>query len=257
MKVHVLASGSSGNAVLVEGREGALLLDCGLGPRVLASCLRQVNVQVPTLRGLILSHEHSDHVKGLRKFRERFSVPIWATGGTWNALGGVSEEGAICASGRPFEVSGFTVQPVATVHDAAEPTAFLVEENGVRLGLVTDTGKVTDLLFERLAGCHILLLEANHDLDMLRYGPYPAALKQRIASSHGHLSNEQARQALERLVHPDLQYVVAMHLSQENNAPSLVQRELMRVLAGSSVNLAVASARGGVTLVVGEDNNEG
>lgn len=256
MKVHVLASGSSGNAVLVEGREGALLFDCGVGPRVLASSLQQVNVEAATIKGLILSHEHSDHVKGLRKFRERFSVPIWATGGTWSALGGVFQEGAICISGRSFQSFGFTVQPVATVHDAAEPTAFLVEENGVRLGILTDTGKVTELLFERLAGCHILLLEANHDWDMLRYGPYPAALKQRIASSHGHLSNEQARDALERWVHPDLQYVVAMHLSRENNAPSLVQRELMRVLAGSSVGLAVAPARGGVTLIVGEDNDE-
>lgn len=257
MKVHVLASGSSGNALVVEGREGALLFDCGLGPRVLASCLRQVNVEATTVKGLILSHEHSDHVKGLWKFRERFSVPIWGTEGTWRALGGIFDEGAICASGRPLQTSGFTVQPVATVHDAAEPTAFLVEENGVRLGILTDTGKVTELLFERLAGCHILLLESNHDLDMLRYGPYPAALKQRIASSYGHLSNEQAREALERLVHPDLQYVVAMHLSQENNAPGLVQKELMQVLAGSSVQLAVASARGGITLVVREDDDEG
>lgn len=257
MKVHVLASGSSGNAVLVEGREGALLFDCGIGPRVLASSLRQVNVEAGAIKGLILSHEHSDHVKGLGKFRQRFSMPIWATEGTWRALGGMPEEGAIFASGRPFQSFGFTVQPVATVHDAAEPTAFLVEEEGVRLGLVTDTGKVTELLFQRLAGCHVLLLEANHDLDMLRYGPYPAALKQRIASSHGHLSNEQAREALERWAHPHLRYVVAMHLSQENNAPGLVKRELMRVLAGSSVELAVASARGGVSLVVGEGDHEG
>lgn len=226
---------------MVDAREGAVLFDCGLGPRVLARRLTQVGVARERLQALVLSHEHTDHVKGLPAFRKRFSVPVLATAGTWDALGGIDGMGELITLGRPVAVAGLSVLPVPVSHDAVEPAGFVVEYRGLRLGIVTDTGVVTELLLERLRGCHALFLEANHDLDMLRFGPYPEVLKQRIASRHGHLSNAQARQALERLVHPGLRHVVAMHLSRENNRPALVHQELGRILQGSRVSLAVAS----------------
>ena len=144
-------------------------------------------------------------------------------------------------SGREVLHEGLGVLPVATSHDAAEPVGFVLRHDDHRLGLVTDTGVVTELLLERLGGCHVLLLEANHDLDMLRLGSYPWPLKQRIRSRTGHLSNCQARDALERLAGPALRLVVAMHLSEENNTPALARAELDRVLAGSAVRCAVST----------------
>lgn len=226
---------------MVEGKEGAVLFDCGLGPRVLAALLRHVGIAPEHIVALVLSHEHSDHVKGLPHFQKRFSVPILATGGTWKALGGVDAAFELLTLGKPTKVAGLSVLPLPASHDAVEPAGFVVEGGGLRLGLVTDTGVVTELLLDRLSGCQALFLEANHDLDMLRFGPYPPVLKQRIASRHGHLSNTQARDALERLVHPGLRHVVAMHLSRENNRPVLVAQELGRVLRGGRVALAVAS----------------
>jgi len=210
VRLHVLASGSGGNALAAEVAGGFVLFDCGLGPRVLARRLQQVGLPVERLKALVLTHEHTDHVKGLG------------------------------------------VLPVSVSHDALEPVGFGLENGRVRVGVVTDTGVVTELLLERLAGCHGLFLEANHDLDMLRFGPYPPVLKQRIASRHGHLSNEQARDALERLAHDGLRTVVAMHLSEENNRPALVVQELSRVLAGSPVKLAVASQREPLSVAVEE-----
>jgi phosphoribosyl 1,2-cyclic phosphodiesterase len=252
VRLHVLASGSGGNALAAEVAGGFVLFDCGLGPRVLARRLQQVGLPVERLKALVLTHEHTDHVKGLAALVKRFSGPMYATAGTWEALGGIPPGGELLRAGRPTLVEGLGVLPVSVSHDALEPVGFVLENGQVRVGVVTDTGVVTELLLERLAGCHGLFLEANHDLDMLRFGPYPPVLKQRIASRHGHLSNEQARDALERLAHDGLRTVVAMHLSEENNRPALVVRELSRVLAGSPVKLAVASQREPLSVAVEE-----
>ena len=129
---------------------------------------------------------------------------------------------------------------MATSHDAAEPVGFVIDDGCASVGIVTDTGVTTHLLLERLAGCQALLLECNHDPDMLRLGPYPWPLKQRISSRTGHLSNTQSRDAVEVLAHDGLEIVVGMHLSRENNVPGLVRQELARPLAGSGVRVAVA-----------------
>lgn len=250
--MHVLASGSGGNALAVEVSGGVVLFDCGLGPRVLARRFQQVGLGPDQIRALVVSHEHTDHVKGFGALSKRFSGPVYATAGTWEALGGIPPNGELLRPGHVTAVEGLKVLPVTVSHDAVEPVGFVLENGGVRVGVVTDTGVVTELLFERLSGCHGLFLEANHDLDMLRFGPYPPVLKQRIASRHGHLSNEQARVALERLVHDGLRTVVAMHLSEENNRPALVLQELGRVLVGSRVALAVASQREPLSVAVEE-----
>jgi phosphoribosyl 1,2-cyclic phosphodiesterase len=157
------------------------------------------------------------------------------------------------ASGREVRLGSLKVLPVETSHDAREPVGFVIEGHGRRLGVVTDTGVLTEFLVERLSGCHALLLECNHDRDLLRYGPYPWPLKQRIASHTGHLSNEQTSRALERLANSALELVVGMHLSQTNNRPDLVERELSTILAGSAVRREISSQHFPVAVSAGPE----
>lgn len=241
MRVSVLASGSSGNAAVVEAGGTCLLVDCGISCRQLVTRMEALGIDPGRIEAVLLTHEHDDHVKGLEVFLRRHPVPVLATPGTVKGMAAPPPGAGALASGREVRLGTITVLPVPTSHDAREPVGFVLESAGHRVGFVTDTGVVTQLLAERLAGCHALLLECNHDRDMLRVGPYPWPLKQRIASRTGHLSNEQSCGALERLVHSGLEVVVGMHLSQTNNNPGLVARELAAVLAGSGVRLAVAS----------------
>lgn len=239
MRVVVLASGSGGNAVLVETAGTRVLVDCGLSLRALKERMHACGTSLDGVDAILITHEHSDHVQGLSVLARRFALPVLATAGTAAVLGTPRVEGRLI-SGRTMRVGGLAVLPVATSHDAREPVGFVFDDGSARVGLVTDTGVATQLLVERLAGCNALFIECNHDPDMLRLGPYPWPLKQRIASRMGHLSNEQTRDALERLAHGGLEVVVGMHLSRENNLPALAKRELARPLAGSAVRVAVA-----------------
>lgn len=241
MRVLVLASGSGGNATVVEANGARVLVDCGISYRQLRARLAPFALEPGDVQAVLLTHEHIDHVRGLEVFCKRHQVPVLASDGTRRALAGrVAVEPVVC-SGRELVHDGLAIAPVATSHDAAEPVGFVFSHGGARVGFVTDTGVMTTLLVERLARCAVLLIETNHDLDMLRLGPYPWPLKQRIRSRTGHLSNCQTRDALGQLAGPALECVVAMHLSQENNTPELVRCELDRILAGSPVRCAIAS----------------
>jgi phosphoribosyl 1,2-cyclic phosphodiesterase len=252
MRLSILASGSSGNAAVVEVDGTRVLVDCGISLRQLDRRLREVGLDVGGLDAVIVSHEHDDHIRGLEVLLRRHPLPVLASEGTAGALRRVpAVEGSLCA-GRALKIGGLEILPVATSHDAREPVGFVFSHRGTRVALVTDTGTVSDSLAEHLVGCHGLLLEANHDSDLLRYGPYPWALKQRIASHTGHLSNAQARVAVERLAHNDLELVVAMHLSQENNRPDLAGQEIARPLAGSRVNVEVARRDRPIVVEVGQ-----
>lgn len=239
MRFSVLASGSGGNAVVVESGSACVLFDCGLSYRQLRERMAPLGVTPQHVQAVFISHEHDDHVGGIDVFVRRHDVPVLATVGTASELSSAHVEGTL-VSGREVRVGGLSVVPVATSHDAAEPVGFVVEHDGCRAAIVTDTGILTELLIERLSGCHALLLECNHDPDLLRYGPYPWPLKQRIASRTGHLSNEQACDGLDRLAHSGLELVVGMHLSRENNRPEMVRQGLAHALAGGSVQIAVA-----------------
>ena len=241
MRVSVLASGSSGNAAVVETGDTCVLVDCGISYRQLVARMRPLGLVPDRIEAVLLTHEHDDHVKGLEVFLRRHRVPVLATSGTLGAMPAAPSDAQRIMSGRQVRLGDITALPVQTSHDAREPVGFVLESRDRRVGLVTDTGVFTELLVERLSGCHVLLIECNHDRDLLRVGPYPWPLKQRIASRTGHLSNEQACAAIERLAHSRLETVVGMHLSQTNNRPEMVERELAAVLAGSGVRLTVAS----------------
>jgi len=238
MRVAVLGSGSSGNAVVVTSGEHRLLIDAGFSCRQLEGRLRCVGEDPAQLEALLLTHEHTDHVRGAMRLARRHSVPISATSGTLRAASLVADrlafeerpplpESHVVRSGRPFEVPGFQVEAFAVPHDAAEPVGYVVEdEGGRRLGLAADLGCRSQLAWGRLRDLDCLILETNHDLGMLRSGPYPWHLKQRVAGRHGHLSNEEAAAGLPELLGERLRTVVLYHLSRTNNLPALAVETL-------------------------------
>lgn len=233
VEIAVLASGSTGNAVFIRSGDDGLLVDAGISRLAICRRLEAAGFTIDGVRAVVVSHEHSDHVDGLPVLLRRQPRPVWATAGTWSRLKVTSTGGGELRSGRPLRLGGLEVLPVATSHDATEPVAFVIGDGSFRVGLCTDTGVVTPLLEERLRFCDLLLLEANHDADLLRHGPYPWHLKQRIASRHGHLANHQAQEALARLLSPSLRGVVAMHLSETNNLPDLAATCFGAVVNGS------------------------
>jgi phosphoribosyl 1,2-cyclic phosphodiesterase len=223
METLVLATGSSGNAVLISSRETSILVDAGVSALQVLKRLEAFGRSADEIDAILLTHEHSDHVRGLDVFLRRHrAAPVWATHGTWSMIDVRSEEGGELKSGRTRRFGAFRVTPVATSHDAAEPVAYVFDDGEHSAAVCTDTGIITGLLEQRLQGCELLLLETNHDKDMLRHGPYPWVLKQRIDSRTGHLSNHQSCEAIDRVRSKVLRAVVGMHLSAENNCPNLV-----------------------------------
>ncbi|HSM50854.1 MAG TPA: MBL fold metallo-hydrolase [Thermoanaerobaculia bacterium] len=224
-RVTVLGSGSGGNAVLVRSGRHALLLDAGFSCRELERRIRACGGDPDAVGALFLTHEHEDHVRGAERFARRHGVAVFATEGTWaGGEAGVElrERGGRIRSGEVVEVPGFRVEAFALPHDAREPVGYVVEDDrGRRLGLVSDLGCASRLAWGRLTDLDLLLLESNHDLGMLRRGPYPWVLKQRVAGRHGHLSNEQAAEGLRELAGARLRWVVGYHLSRTNNLPAL------------------------------------
>ena len=237
MKICILASGSSGNAVLVTSGETSLLVDAGVSALQIRKRLEAFGRSPEEVDAILLTHEHSDHVRGLEVFLRRHrAAPVWTTQGTWSKIGVRSEDGGELKSGRTRRFGRFRVTPVATSHDAAEPVAYVFDDGEHSAALCTDTGVVTPLLEQRLQGCELLLLETNHDKDMLRHGPYPWPLKQRIDSRTGHLSNHQSCEAIDRVGSKVLKAVVGMHLSAENNCPNLVCENL-RATVGNGMQV--------------------
>jgi phosphoribosyl 1,2-cyclic phosphodiesterase len=233
VEVVVIASGSSGNSMLVRSGDSALLVDAGVSALQIRSRLSSFECSVDELSAIVITHEHSDHVRGLDVLLKRNAVPVWATAGTWSQLPVRATGGGEISSGRQLVVGDFCLTPVATSHDACEPVALFVDDGRHRMAMCTDTGVFTGLLEQRMAGCHVLLLEANHDADMLRNGRYPWPLKQRIASRLGHLANHQTAEAVDRLRWDQLRAVVGLHLSAENNLPELALETLNQCVSSS------------------------
>jgi len=223
VEVLVLASGSSGNAALISSGETSLLVDIGVSALQIQHRLEVFGRTPEEVDAVLLTHEHSDHVRGLDVFLRRHrQAPVWTTRGTWSRLDVRCDGGGELVSGKTRMYGDLRVTPVSTSHDAAEPLAFIFDDGSHCAAFCTDTGKFTTLLQQRLLGCELLMLEANHDTDMLRHGPYPWPLRQRIDSSTGHLSNHQSLKAVDQVKSSVLRAVVALHLSAENNCPDLV-----------------------------------
>ncbi|GAB4304816.1 MAG: MBL fold metallo-hydrolase [Candidatus Bipolaricaulota bacterium] len=225
MRVCTLGSGSSGNALLVEGPEGPLLVDAGLPWRELEARSARVGLRLTGLRWAVLTHEHADHVRGLDPLVRR-GVDVAASAGTLRALG---IEGTVLEPG--IEIAGIRLFPFAVPHDAREPVGLRLEADGSRIGIATDLGQITDGILAALAPCQTVVLEANHDVSMLLAGPYPWPLKVRILGPDGHLANEEAGRTI-RTLGDSVERVLLAHLSEENNRPALALETVARAVDG-------------------------
>jgi phosphoribosyl 1,2-cyclic phosphodiesterase len=238
VEIALLASGSQGNSVLVRGDEGAFLIDAGLSARQIGERLAAFGLSPGELAGLVVTHEHIDHVRGAGALARKWGLPVWTNRATREAgaglLGPIGRWHEV-EIGAPFEVAGVRLEPFSVPHDAADPFGLLLEgRGGYRVALATDMGFVTRLVRERVKGVQGLILEFNHDLDLLLSGPYPWPLKQRIRGKLGHLSNEDAAELLAEVAGPDLEWVVCAHISQENNQDRIVLERAADALNGCS-----------------------
>lgn len=227
LHLHVLGSGSRGNCALVEGPQGLIMIDDGFSRREVLARMHELDLNENDVRALVLTHEHSDHVSGVSVWVKRWEGPLFASQGTPDArkyLACLPFE--TFGPGEEFEVAGVRVQTFPTTHDVVNPVGFRFSCQGDAIGYVTDTGTLPPGAMSLLHDARILAIESNHDVPMLRTGSYPRHLQDRIISELGHLSNEQAAGALRELVTDRTEHVVAMHISQENNRPSLAVRAL-------------------------------
>jgi len=249
MRLIPLGSGSSGNATLVEFGSTRLLVDAGLSARALGQRLEAAGVAPASIDCILLSHEHGDHVRGVERFSRLHRTPVLSSLETLEAMDRSPDHFASWAplpeAGR-LELGGVAVEPFPVPHDAARPVGFVLHGEGLRIGVATDLGHATTLVRERLRGCHVLMLESNHDDALLLDGPYPWHLKQRVAGREGHLSNAAAAALLREVVDDACQAVVLAHLSVKNNRPALARKCAALALADAGrgrVAMRVAAAR--------------
>jgi phosphoribosyl 1,2-cyclic phosphodiesterase len=246
-----LGSGSSGNATLVQARSGTqlvhLLIDCGLGIRELDKRLGAAGLTADGIDAIFITHEHGDHIGCARQLALRERIPVWMSMGTYDAIGRPDLGGLlrVACDGMTIDLGAMQVSPFTVPHDAREPLQLSVGDGATRLGVLTDLGHVTPYVLQQLAGCRTMVLECNHDEEMLMASRYPLFLKRRVAGAWGHLANIAAAQAAQALLASGLQQVVAAHLSEQNNRPELARQALADALACPPDDIHVADAAGG------------
>ena len=245
----MLGSGSEGNAALIECANTTVLLDCGFSLKETLVRLERLGRKGDQLTGILITHEHGDHVRGVGVVARRLGIPVWLTAGTYAAIrpyiGNLPQVNLIHPE-RAFSIGDIGVQPFPVPHDAREPCQFVFNDGDSRLGFLTDTGSATAHLELMLSGCDALVLECNHDREMLRAGSYPASLKERIAGPRGHLDNATAAGIVSRIDCSRLRHVVAAHLSQENNTPARARAALAQALGCAPDWIEVADQELGV-----------
>ncbi len=226
-----LGSGSRGNATLVQAGTTSVLVDCGFAARELVARCADLGFDPAGLTAILVTHEHGDHMRGVGALARRFGVPVWMSHGTWRAadFGVLSDLNLFAGHEGDFRIGDLVVTPVPVPHDAREPTQFVFTWGGLRLGLLTDLGSITPRVLEAFDRLDALLLECNHDCEMLANGPYPPGLQARVGGCYGHLNNAQAAEFLRSIDHTRLRHLVAGHLSEKNNAPELARLALESV----------------------------
>jgi len=240
MRLIILGSGSSGNSLYIESGETRVLVDVGLSAKETARRMSAVNLDPTALTGIVITHEHSDHVKGLSVFARTTGVPVYISEQTLAACkaGPMLKDadriplGQLIQSSSPFQIGELDFYPFNIPHDGVDTFAFTVQARGIKVGIVTDLGYVSNLVAERVRGCDLLIMESNHDIEMLKAGPYPWTLKQRVMSRLGHLSNEEMGRFLREDFDGRAHHIVLAHLSRTTNHP-----EIARMTALQSLNM--------------------
>lgn len=233
IKLSVLGSGSRGNSIYLATEKTRLLIDAGLSGRDTERRLATMGASPKDLDGVLVTHEHLDHVRGIGSLARRYKLPVYLNRQTHAHLPepvGQLREKEEFVTGRTFSIKDTTIHPFAISHDAADPVGLVLVNGSVKVGICTDLGAATHLVYRHLENCSILVLEANHDLEMLKNGPYSWPVKQRIKSRFGHLSNEQAVRVISRVFGEDLQEVIFAHLSETNNSSEMVVKTFTGML---------------------------
>lgn len=251
MRFASIGSGSEGNGTLVASEDACLLIDCGFSAREAVRRLVNLDVEPESLSGILVTHAHGDHIKGVALLAEKFNVPVYMTWGT--SLSNAHQKRRVPAEllniispHEPFAIRGIGVEPVAVPHDCREPVQFAFRSQGKKLGVLSDAGAVTPHMTRAYQDCDGLLLECNHDTEMLQNGPYPPSLKRRVAGQFGHLNNEQAASLLADIYWDGLQHLVMTHLSQKNNHPEKARDALVAAINCDHNWIKVASQSEGI-----------
>lgn len=280
MRVHILGSGSEGNAIVLESDRQRILVDAGFGVRELARRLHSVDIAPESISALVVTHEHVDHVRGAGAAARRWHWPVYATAGTLRAKGkaqSAKSENALPVSvsiesrvanqnvkkkrivkhvvdtATEVQLDDFSIRFVKAPHDAREPISLIatVRSTGQRVGIAYDIGHLTERFIHNFSECEILLLESNHDAQLLRTGPYPWSVKQRVAGPNGHLSNAECALMAKECTHRGLRHLVLCHLSQTNNRPEIALRSMRSALRGTGFRGALQAAPQHSTMTLG------
>ena len=241
MEIFTLASGSAGNCTLVTEGETAVLIDAGISARRITTALSQLGLSAAQLSGILITHEHTDHVCGLKTLLKQYEIPIFAPRTVANhlcwSIAGLEAYLGLLIPGQDEQLGALSVLPFRTPHDTPESVGYRLTGANASFGLCTDLGHVNQEVLEGLSGVDAALIEANHDPDMLKNGPYPAMLKRRILSEHGHLSNEACGQLAAALFENGASSIVLGHLSRENNSPVLARETVCTALTQAGADL--------------------
>lgn len=251
MRFASLGSGSHGNATLVEQDNSCLLIDLGFTVKETEKRLRRLGRSPADVTAILVTHEHGDHIHGVAPFARKHSIPVYMTSGTYssNKLGHIPQLHLINCH-VPLAIENFAITPVPVPHDAREPCQYLISVDCQTLGLLTDLGHVSRFIEEQYHHCDALILECNHDVQMLATGPYSNRLKKRVAGDYGHLSNEQAASLLTKLDLDRLQHLVIAHVSEKNNNPMLARDEICSASERWSGKLWIADQLDGLDWIV-------
>lgn len=255
MRFCSISSGSNGNCTFIETGEQRLLLDIGLSAKQIETLLQEKGIDPGTITAVFVTHEHSDHTRGVGVWARRYKVPVMATAGTWKgmekAIGPVPPELRFeITSGKGYRMSDLRIEAIPTSHDANDPCAYTVESKGCKASVITDTGYITQTMIRHLFDSDIAIVESNHDVDMLMHGSYPASLKKRIRGNLGHLSNDDCGKALALVRSRNANGVFLLgHLSEENNRPPLALETVEHIVeeADGSFGAIGLTSRGAST----------
>jgi phosphoribosyl 1,2-cyclic phosphodiesterase len=249
LEVCVLASGSAGNSIYIASQRTRILIDAGLSAKQVALRLEQIGVVPESINGICVSHEHGDHVAGIRVLQKRHGIPVYANAGTLSGIMRQPKAHEISAkvfqTGSAFEIGDITIEPFSVPHDAYEPVGFRLRTADTCVGVVTDLGMPTALVRDKLRGCKAIIIECNHDEDLLREAPRPWPLKQRIRSRQGHLSNIDAARLIAESATEALEHVFLAHLSSDCNTPDTALRTVasqLRLDGLGHINLEISHA---------------
>lgn len=241
MRFACLGSGSKGNATIIQSGQTTIMVDCGFSAREAENRLRQMELQPTDIDALLVTHEHGDHIRGISVLSRRFAIPVWASRGTSEYFSDPDIDLNVINVHREFQIADVKITPIAVPHDAREPCQFIFQTDAYNFGLLTDLGCITSHIVNNYGACDAMLLEYNHDREMLMSGSYPMSLKRRVAGQLGHLSNDQANELLQQLLPGTLKFILAGHLSEVNNSPEIVRQEIDRIMHEHDCHFEIAS----------------